>query len=286
MLGRLQMTTQDALQTYNKLAELVFGKNDWTGSFQDGAFNTTTLEKAFQSLVAQKGLGESMSYETNQKEVARCFVCAGPAGSIASPRLFRSYTVPDFTNTNDRIWEAARMTTAAPTIFEQMTIVGNKSGGENILLERELRINNPAPLVLDEALKIFGKAASFGCLISIGTGDPDTIGLAQPIAFQKFAPTGIIGALKRTATVCEKTSHKLEKRFKYSPDRYFGYSVTHSVGSVSLEEWKIIDKVQIHTKAYMNEAVVSSSIDKVVSILCRHDKGLQPEPSLQSICQS
>ncbi|KAL9017793.1 MAG: hypothetical protein Q9185_004882 [Variospora sp. 1 TL-2023] len=262
LLGRLQMTTQDALRTYNKLAGSVFCKANRKSSLKDGSFKATTLEKEVQVLVATKELGESMLREGDDAGLAKTFVCAVPAANMAHPRLFRSYTVRENASTNCKIWEAARATTAAPTFFKRITIEDD-GGAQEDFLDGGLRFNNPARLVLEEAMTCFEGASKLGCLVSIGTGHAGTIGLSQPDAFQKILPTEMVGVLKRITTNCEETAHELAGRFRQSPDRYFRYSVSHGVGSISLEEWEKMNEVQVHTKAYMQEVDVSSSIDKV-----------------------
>ncbi|KAL8737672.1 MAG: hypothetical protein Q9190_008088, partial [Brigantiaea leucoxantha] len=234
------MTTKDALQTYNKLAGSIFCKANRKSSFKDGSFKATTLEKEVQDLVAIKELGESMLRESDD---------------------VGSYPVRENAGTNCKIWEAARATTAAPTFFKRITIADD-GGAQEDFLDGGLRFNNPTRLVLEEAMKSFGGGSKLGCLISIGTGHPGTIGLSQPDAFQKILPTEMVRVLKRIATNCEETAHELAGRFRQSPDRYFRYSVSHGVGSISLEEWKKMNEVQVHTKAYMEEVDVSSSIDK------------------------
>ena len=285
MLGRLQMTTKDALRAYNEIAGAVFCKANQKWSFQDGAFKATTLEKRIQDLVAAKELGEYILRENGEAKFAKTFVCAVPAANMAHPRLFRSYVVRENASTNCKIWEAARATTAAPTFFKRMTIVDD-GGAQEDFLDGGLLLNNPVQLALGEALTVFGGASKLGCLISIGTGHPGTIGLSQPDAFQKILPTDMVGVLKGIATDCEQTAHEMAERFRQSPNRYFRFNVNHGIGNISLEEWKKMNEVQVHTKAYMQDVVVSSSINKVVEIICRASELQQSEVSLQSICQS
>jgi len=285
MLGRLRMTTRDALGTYNEIAGSVFCKANRKPSFKDGAFKATTLEKQVQDLVGAKELGEYILRENDEAGSTKAFVCAVPAVNMAHPRLFRSYGVRRNASTNCKIWEAARATTAAPTFFKRMTIIDD-GGAREDFLDGGLQFNNPTQLVLDEAFAIFGGASKLGCLVSIGTGHPGTIGLSQPDAFQKILPTEMVGVLKRIATNCEQIAHELAGRFRQSPHRYFRYNVAHGVGNISLEEWKKMNEVQTHTKAYMEEVDVSSSIDRAVDILCQASEDRRPELSLQSICQS
>ncbi|KAL8992272.1 MAG: hypothetical protein Q9169_007232, partial [Polycauliona sp. 2 TL-2023] len=167
-----------------------------------------------------------------------------------------SYTVRENASSNCKIWEAARATTAAPTFFKRITIA-DSDGGKEDFLDGGVRWNNPTPLVLDEAISIFGDHPRLGSMI---------------------------GKLKQIATDCELTTHNMEKRFIHFPDSFFRYSVTHGIGGISLEEWKKMKEVRTNTKAYLNEVATSGSINKAVAILCRQSKGLQPGPALQSIC--
>jgi len=133
---------------------------------------------------------------------------------------------------------------------------------------------------------IFRGTSKLGYLLSIRTGHPSTIGLSQPDAFQKILSTEMVGILKRIATNCEQTAHELAGRFRQSSNRYFRYRVSHGMSNISLEEWRKMNEFQVHTKAYMEEVEVSSSINKVVEILCRASEVRRPELSLQLICQS
>lgn len=49
MLGRLQMTVDETLEEYQRLAKTVF--SDTKNAFGDGAYKATTFEKAVQSIV-------------------------------------------------------------------------------------------------------------------------------------------------------------------------------------------------------------------------------------------
>ena len=213
ILGRLGITTGDALRTYNKIAGSVFGKSNRKPSFKDRSFKATTLEKEVQSLVAGKGSGEYIIYEEDKAGAIKTFVCTVPAANIAYLRLFRSYTVRENASSNYKIWEAARATTAAPTFFKRITVVDD-GGAREDFLDGGLRFNNPAQLALGEAFTVFGGASKLGCLVSIGTGHPGTIGLSQPDTFQKILPTEMVGVLKRIAINCEQTAHELAERFR------------------------------------------------------------------------
>ncbi|KAF2477529.1 FabD/lysophospholipase-like protein [Lindgomyces ingoldianus] len=251
MLGRLRMTTDEALRTYNSLARAIFSKDNKERLGQDGAFKATTLQNKVQEVVSKKGLGELMLDPSNDLRRGKAFVCAVPANSMAYPRLFRTYPVRALASANCRIWEAARATTAAPTFFKHIAIGGK---------------------VLEEARNIFGNDRLVRCLISIGTGHPGTIGLAKPDAFQKVLPTKLIS----------ETANGLSARFKDLEKFYFRFNVAHGAEGISLEEWDKMGELTEHTKAYMAEVSVSKAIDEVVDMLCNPR---EVRVTLGSVCQ-
>ncbi|KAF8958028.1 hypothetical protein BDZ97DRAFT_1843678 [Flammula alnicola] len=122
--------------------------------------------------------------------------------------------------------------------------------------------------VREEARLIFGDVRKVGLLVSLGTGQPGTIGLKKPDAFQKLLPTKLIDTLKNIATDCEAVADALTAQFITHPGLYFRFNVTHGAGEVSLEEWEMIGTVVAHTESYLRDARVSADVDAVVSHLC------------------
>jgi hypothetical protein len=209
------------------------------------------------------------------------------ASNLEYPRLFRSYNTRENQSVNCRIWEVARATTAAPTFFKRISIAETGQIAEDFL-DAGIKCNNPVEEVMEEARLIFKDDRPVGCIISLGTGHPGTIGLSKPDAFQKVLPLELIGTLKKIATDCEEVANGLSRKFLNRPDIYFRFNVTHGAGSVSLEEWKKMDEVIGHTKAYLRSPVVSKLIDSVVRIICsqRRPDGLagQEPITLRQIC--
>ncbi|KAF2817462.1 FabD/lysophospholipase-like protein, partial [Mytilinidion resinicola] len=236
MLGRLQMTTDEALRTYNSLARAIFSKDNKKWSAQDGVFKATTLKDKVQEVVLKKGLGDLMLDPPVQSNKGKAF-------------------------------EAARATTAAPTFFKRIAISEEGQAKEEFI-DGGLGCNNPASEVLEEARDIFGNDRLVRCLISIRTGYPGTIGLSKPDSFQKVLPTKLVNVLKKIATDCEKTANGLSARFKDLENFYFRFNVAHGAEGISLEEWEKIGVLTEHTKAYMAEVSVSKAIDEIVDILC------------------
>ena len=210
-------------------------------------------------------------------------MCAMPANNMAHPRCFRTYQVRENASPNCFIWEASRATTAAPTIFKRISI-GEEGRAKEEFIDGGIRCNNPVNQVIEEARTLSGDKYNLGCLISIGTGHPGVNGLSEPDSFQKILPTEMIRVLKRAATDCESTAQDLAKRFKGHEDYFFRYNVTHGAGSISLEEWKRMADVETHTKAYLEQMDVSSSIDRVVNILSQSRGTSTSCITLRSLC--
>lgn len=284
MLGRLRMTTEEALRAYNGIAGSVFCKANRKPSYKDGAFKATTLEDKIRELVAEQNRGDKMLPPDSETGFSKTFVCAIPAANFAQPRLFRSYVVRENATANCKIWEAARATTAAPTFFKRISII-DANGTREDFLDGAMRFNNPTQLLLDEAFALFGDKAKLGCLVSLGTGHPGTIGLSQPDAFQKLLPSDIISVLKGVATECERLAQEMAARFIQTDNRYFRFSVTHGVGIISMEEWRKMNEIQTHTRAYLQEVAVSSSINRVVRNLRSSNEPAHGLVLLRSICQ-
>ncbi|MCJ1392597.1 hypothetical protein MMC18_005467 [Xylographa bjoerkii] len=266
MLGRLRMSTSEALEQYNVAAQRIFCDRNRRSRLHDGIFIAKTLENEVKRLVdSRKADGEHstrMLVPEGDQNMGKTFVCAMPALNMAFPRLFRSYRVRNNSSANCEIWEAARATTAVPTFFERVYI------GEGQLQEEfingGLRCNNPTQEVLEEAKEVLGKERAIGCVVSIGTGHTGVISLPKPGALQNIFPSKLIEVLAKIATDCETTAAAMTMRFGNQDDIYYRLNVTHGVGLISLEEWNRMGEVQTHTKAYLQDLLVSRSVDALV----------------------
>ncbi|THU84996.1 hypothetical protein K435DRAFT_764610 [Dendrothele bispora CBS 962.96] len=272
MLGRLEMSTEEALAQYRTLAGHIFGKKNRKSKGHDGAFKATTLEEEIKKLLQNcHGDPEAlMCHEdaTRENEMGRAFVCAVPATNMRFPRIFRTYKLLGNSDLNCKIWQAARATTAAPTFFKRISVPG-VGGIEETFIDAGIRCNNPAREVREEAKRLFGQSRTVGLLVSIGTGHPGTIGLSKPDVFQRLLPSQLIDTLKNIATDCESVADQLASRYGEREDSvYFRFNVTHGVGQISLEEWKKIPDIVTHTRAYLQDSRISAYVDSVVQRLC------------------
>jgi predicted acylesterase/phospholipase RssA len=197
------MTTDETLRAYNTIASAIFSKENRKWMIQDGSFKATTLENKVKEVVAEKKHGDNMLDASNEASMGKAFVCAMPAKNMAHPRRFRTYAVRELESANCKIWEAARATTAAPTIFKRI-FIGEEGRAKEEFIDGGIRCNNPAIQVMEEARNMFGDDRVVNCLVSIGTGHPGTIGLSKPDGFQKILPKELINVLKSIATDCER----------------------------------------------------------------------------------
>ncbi|THU84514.1 FabD/lysophospholipase-like protein, partial [Dendrothele bispora CBS 962.96] len=255
MLGRLEMSTEEALAQYKALTGHIFSKDNQEFMGHDGTFKATTLEEKMRELL-QRFSGDpealiclvsiSLKFRSTYS-----FVCAVPATNMRFPRIFRTYKLSGNSDSNCKIWQAARATTAAPTFFKRISISG-VGGIEESFIDAVIRCNNPAKQVREEAKQLFGEERTVGVFVSIGTGHSGTIGLSEPDVFQRILPSQLIDTLKNIATDCESVADELASQYGEQEESvYFRFNVTHDVGQISLEEWEKISDIVTHTRAYL-----------------------------------
>lgn len=199
--------------------------------------------------------------------------------AAAGPTLFRTYRVTKNNSYNCKIWEAARATSAATTVFDRIAIGPQASRIE--YLDAGLGYNNPIDLVIEESSLCFGSQANASCILSIGTGEMGATGYAQPKGFQKLLPTKLVNVLKDIATNCGRKAEECAKRFS-GREIYFRFNVSIGLEKIPLAEWKDMGLVRAHTQNYMKLDLVSSEIDKVVQALIRQT---DPRASVYSLAE-
>ena len=193
-------------------------------------------------------------------------MCARNADNLNAgiPVLFRTYPVPKNESFDCTIWEAARATSAAPTIFKSIEI--GESGLRQFYINGGVGLNNPTMQVLTEAELIFpGRDAA--CIISIGTGRPKVTSIPKPGLWQQFVPTDVIKAMIKIATDCETTSQAMALRFRDCPDFYFRFNVEQGMQDIELAHWDRLHKVAAHTQQYLKLQEVDQRMGIAVDII-------------------
>ncbi|KAI5788779.1 acyl transferase/acyl hydrolase/lysophospholipase [Pyronema domesticum] len=264
MLGRLKMSTEEAIEAYNELSE---------------------LEQAIKKIV-EKYMRLNVPEEIvldMEDNACKAFVCATPATNIQGfPTLFRTYTVPqDSVPDSCTIWQAGRATTATPTFFKQINI-GNP-GTEIAYIDAALGYNNPVREVVKEVEVAYSPNSKIACIVSVGTGYPKPVYLHRPNFKQKILPTKAIDALARIVTNANRVSEEMEREYCETPDIYFRFNIEQGLQNITLEEWEKLGEVKECTTQYLNTVKVSRSIDKLVNILARRNTPSEPAPILSTV---
>ncbi|PBK83374.1 FabD/lysophospholipase-like protein [Armillaria gallica] len=229
MLGRLKMSTDEALQSYNKISNVVFSAENRKPFYSDGKFKATTLEREIKNVVHQAG------YSNNQK-LLDPDVGPNSKGNTVSAHI------KDFpTKVRTARYGKLRV---LPQHFKAIEIAGLGGFGPNYV-DAGLGFSNPTKEVRDGAKELFGASAY-----------PSASGQAI-----------LVLVLKRIMTDCESVADELAKEYG-SDDAYFRFNVLHGAEGVSLDEWKKMSEVMAHTSSYLRGPEVSREIDRVVAYLC------------------
>ena len=176
--------------------------------------------------------------------------------------LFRTYQSRE-TQSDCKIWEAARATSAAPTFFKRIEIGRTR---KQPFIDGGLGRNNPSQVVLDEAKALFG-TRQIGCLVSIGTGQAEVIGIKKPGLFQQIIPTDVIDALRAITTDCEATHEAMLGRFANLPNTYFRLNVEQGMQGIEFSEWEKSSNVEAHTAQYMKKKEIDEKLAVLVDVI-------------------
>lgn len=170
------------------------------------------------------------------------------------------------------IWQAARATSAAPTFFKRLKI--GPANAQEEFIDGGIGSNNPTKLLLKEAADIFGSNHPVACVISIGTGIPKLTEFRIPGIRQKLVPLDLAKALGKIATDCEKIEKGVAEFFSSTPRLYFRFNVSRGLEDVPLEEWNDLGNIRAKTIHYLENDVLTSMKQAVVSVCERREKTL------------
>ena len=187
-----------------------------------------------------------------------------PALNMAAsiPHRFRSYPVRKHQTFDCKIWEAARATSAAPTFFKRIEI--GELGISKPYVDGGMGCNNPIIQVLEEAHLIF-PSRKVACIISIGTGQAQTIIIPKSGRLRQVLPLDVVSAIKGIATDCERSAQDVAQRFQGIPNVYFRFNVEQGMQRIGLAEWDRLREVATHTRQYTRMKEVDQKLDAAVT---------------------
>ncbi|KAL2142193.1 hypothetical protein VTI28DRAFT_1460 [Corynascus sepedonium] len=273
MLGRLRMSTEEALHEYDHCASKIFSSRNkkWTTATEK--FRATALKEVVEDLVRRRNMGEYLRDPSLQHDSkGQCFVCVMPAHKVGEPRRLRSFGDPGSKElATVKIWEAARATTAASVYFKPMTLkVGPRLTEDYI--DAAIGCNNPVDYVLREAAWQFGSGRRLGCLVSVGTGTRlvkigrAASGLRNIVQTPTFVKE-LLGTLKNAATDSEKTHNQLQAKLGGYSKAYFRFNVPDAAAEVRLDEYLKMGNLKSSTAAYLSDPSVNSQIQDAAGVL-------------------
>ncbi|KAK3906963.1 hypothetical protein C8A05DRAFT_40294 [Staphylotrichum tortipilum] len=282
MLGRLRMSTREALEAYDTCAARIFSsRNKKKWSFSE-RFCATALQEAVEGIVKERGLGESMRDLENHSK-GKVIVCVMPADNIGAPRMVRSFEgdtgVDDDWDEGIMIWEAARATTAASSFFKPQKL--GKEETARSYIDAAIGVNNPVDYLLKEAVDEFGSGRRLGSVISIGTGTREMklgralTGLKNLVQAPGYY-VGLIKTLESTATDGEEIHRHLQKRLEEFSGAYYRFNVPNAAEEVGLHHYKKMPKLKSQTTQYLSGKDVAPQVRQIARALetDRFDHGL------------
>ena len=126
--------------------------------------------------------------------------------------------------------------------------------------------NNPVGQLIPEAIREFGTEREVGCIINLGTGKPEVIGVGQPGCCGSRL-LRLVKVLKDLATDAEKVATDFGEKYRHCPGLFHRLNVDRGLEDVSMAEWQRLGEVKTHTLAYIRDERISRQIDQIVDAL-------------------
>ncbi|ERF69251.1 hypothetical protein EPUS_09068 [Endocarpon pusillum Z07020] len=284
MLRRLEMTIDDCIEAYVRLADRIFKKPgqrlaNWNGPVKS-IFNTKALEQEFKAIVRKQTDTENTLFENEENESCKVFVCATRIEN-ARPMQFKSY--PSRTSSDllhsARIWEVARATSATPLFFDPIKI---GRFGEGFTGGRP-DIDNPIQTVWNEAQHVFLREemmlkGNLKCLVSIGTGEPSLEAFGG-----NLRAVGL--SIGRMAIYSRIVAHSFQSAHGelVRNHQYFRFNIDQGLEDIGLEHSTRAGDIMKATRNYLQSAELSSQIQACAGRLKAGRRGRRPR-SLSSPC--
>ncbi|KAH8829847.1 hypothetical protein DL96DRAFT_905596 [Flagelloscypha sp. PMI_526] len=262
MLGRLNMSTTQVINTYCRIRESVHDSypSSSTSVTWDKAAKAEIFEACLKLLVEQRvGTGDSEQMFERPSPSCRVMALAvyreNDAPYAAS---FRNYIPRKNDLGNYPIWFAMRAA-ASSTIFPPAQLNPTKPP---FLSASELKFNNPVDQAISEAIGIAENLQfPISCLISLGAGHPGVEAHNE----SELGETTIRLA-KDPARAHDLAFQRFDEASKLNPETYFRVNVEQGFQRPLFQEITPMT-IRTHTEMYLRRANIDQSMKNMVQIL-------------------
>ncbi|KAG8698759.1 hypothetical protein FRC09_007045 [Ceratobasidium sp. 395] len=273
LVGRLRMTTEQAVKSFARLSNEVFSDERLIGT---PVFKASKLEKTLKDIVREATGTEDEPMQNQDENSRKCqvmvFTMSKHNMNSGMPTIIRSYPTSVNPGPNCTIWQALRAATAHPEMFKPMEIA--EQGILGSFVDAAMGCGNPIEHVLAEAKRIYPNRR-VATIVSIGAGHRSTIHIPEPSPLQRIFPTNVIVAMRDIATDNERIAQAMAVRFRGARDVYFRLNVDQGMQSVQLGDWDRLGEVQAHTRAYMSKVETNELVLRAVKAT-RERRGVIP----------
>ncbi|KAF3062292.1 Calcium-independent phospholipase A2-gamma [Daldinia childiae] len=272
MLGRLEMSIEEAINQYEVVGQKVFGQRPFFGKFANaiaGApfYDIHILQECVKDVLKEKNIAPDEDFIVKDGiPSCRVKVCVTSkiTSNVDALRSYRSVH-PTIVNYDCTIWEAASATSAAPVFFKYVKF---RTGDE--FFDGGLRRNNPVEEALNECRQEKDlKDRELGCLISIGTGFHKIEGISSSLSRLLKAAVRMITDSQDTADRFLRSDEGLKLE---SSGRYFRFNVPQGMEDLRMDEHKETVRMRALTENYLHKMENGRMVAKCAEVLSKSDK--------------
>lgn len=263
----------EAINNYKRLSKEIFSSTLENATTK---FDANILEDRFKELIATSPLRLSPDAPLKDSRACKTFVVSTRTRAGGSAVRMKSYDTLSSDAFAEPIWMAARATSAAPTLFDPITIDDVKYG------DGSTGWNNPTQEAIAEAHSIWPDR-KVRCLVSLGTGleralQLDDMKQSMPILVSEVVKRTDQGMLFNVAvadycveclTSCERTHRRISDSLELLglAGAYFRLNVPQGMSEIGLEEWKKLGDMIALTNDYMNSGDITRMKQRIASLL-------------------
>ncbi|CAI7601639.1 unnamed protein product [Penicillium glandicola] len=267
MIGRLDMTVDECIRAYGKLAAQAFTPKpvSFLPTPAKPAFSAKALEDAMKQIVTEycmdiECVTRRRKYDTTvdtcphsnmafqDHTCKKTAVLAISKDTAVLPTLFKTYGSSTAFAASP-IWQIARATSAAAGVFNPIKVGRDQTE----FLDTGFRYNNPCEILVHEAQQEFPERTNMQIL---------SIGSLGDVLTTKDERSPILDALKKMAASSEKIARQMDNLYDDSGE-YHRFNAAKGLEDNMLWDWKHPSKVSAHTGHYLrdNERAIQNFVD-------------------------